>query len=71
MSESAVKAHVRRILPTLEVGNRVPSGVAARDDGPADDPLLRRAQQWVTAWSALLRKSLIRGGARSARRSKE
>lgn len=33
MSESTVKAHVSRILTTLEVGNRVQAALAARDAG--------------------------------------
>lgn len=37
MSESTVKAHVSRILTTLEVGNRVQAALAARDAGPMPD----------------------------------
>ncbi|MEU9620909.1 response regulator transcription factor [Streptomyces sp. NPDC048155] len=36
MSESTVKAHVSRILTTLEVGNRVRAALAARDAGLTD-----------------------------------
>ncbi|MFJ2269273.1 response regulator [Streptomyces sp. NPDC087849] len=38
MSESTVKAHVSRILTTLEVGNRVRAALAARDAGLTDGP---------------------------------
>ncbi|MFB6989676.1 response regulator [Streptomyces sp. NPDC056230] len=37
MSESTVKAHVSRILTTLEVGNRVQAALAARDAGLTAD----------------------------------
>jgi DNA-binding NarL/FixJ family response regulator len=37
MSESTVKAHVSRILTTLEVGNRVQAALAARDAGLMPD----------------------------------
>ncbi|MFB7221912.1 response regulator [Streptomyces sp. NPDC002596] len=37
MSESTVKAHVSRILTTLEVGNRVQAALAARDAGLTPD----------------------------------
>ncbi|MFJ1615326.1 response regulator [Streptomyces sp. NPDC088251] len=40
MSESTVKAHVSRILTTLEVGNRVRAALAARDAGLTDGPPL-------------------------------